>query len=283
MTAIGAIELGGSHVSAALVDVSGAVKPPGLYRVALAPVATRDDILAAISVAARRVAAPLAKRWGVATPGPFDYERGISRIRGLGKLEPLFGTDLRAVLATELGIESEAIRFLNDAQAFALGEEWTGVARGHDRVIGLTIGTGLGSGFLAAGRLVTSGDDVPPEGRLDLVPFRGGHVEDAISGRAIGADAADVAQRARSGEREASEHYRALGTALAEFLDPWLERFDPSCLVFGGSITRAWDLFGSAFTAGSRTAARLAMCGPAEHLDEAPLLGAARYATGSAG
>ena len=62
-----------------------------------------------------------------------------------------------------------------------------GAARGHDRAMGITLGTGLGSGFLAGGEIVRSGAGVPPNGDLHVVPFRGAPVEDAISGRAISA------------------------------------------------------------------------------------------------
>src|SRR5688572_21060975 len=92
---------------------------------------------------------PGAQSLGVAVPGPFDYERGISLVRH--KLLELHGVDLRSELAAALGFAPSSIRFLNDAAAFALGEWWVGAARGHRRAVGITLGTGLGSAFLDAG------------------------------------------------------------------------------------------------------------------------------------
>jgi len=133
----------------------------------------------------------------------------------------------------------------------------------------------------AAGR---HGDDEPARPRLDLVPFRGNAVEDVISGRGIvaafgaKADAAEIARRARSGEPSAVGAFRGFGSALGEFLGPWIVRFAPTCLVFGGSITRAWDLFADAFQGSCPEASALRFCGPAARVDEGPLLGAALHA-----
>ena len=281
---VGALEIGGTHVSAGRVDVPGSrLDPSGVRRLSLDGAGARQELLGTLVQAALEVMRPEIDLWGVATPGPFDYERGVSKIRGVGKLDALYGVDLRARLARELGIHPERVRFLNDAHAFVLGEWWAGAAKGHRRAMGVTLGTGLGSGFLADGQFVTSGPDVPAESRLDLVPYRGGPVENVISSRGIVAafgetlEVAEIARRANDGDERALAVFRGFGSALGEFVGPWVARFEPSCLVFGGSITRAWDLFVDGFLGSCPEAARLERCGPAERLDEAPLLGAALH------
>jgi len=284
---VGALEIGGTHVSAARVDLGkSSLEPKSLRRLSLNPRGSLEETLGTMVSAARDVALPATARWGVATPGPFDYERGVSLIRGLGKLDALYGADLKARLAEELGLaRPEQVRFLNDAHAFVLGEWWAGGARGHARAMGVTLGTGLGSGFLADGELVASGPLVPPEGRVDLVPFRSRAVEDSLSSRGIAAafggagQVIDIARRAREGEPAARAAFTAFGSGLAEFLDPWIIRFAPTCLVFGGGVAHAWDLFGGAFVEASRAATILDRCSPADRLTEAPLLGAALHAS----
>jgi glucokinase len=286
---VGALEIGGTHVTAAVLAVGQrAIEPASLSRDELAPGGTRDELVRSIVAAAQRLAAPAVTRWGVATPGPFDYARGISRIRGVAKLDALYGVDLRRALSRALALPPEDVLFLNDADAFLIGEWWAGAAQGHERALGVTLGTGLGSAFLERGRIVETDPRVPREGRLDLVPFRGAPAEERLSRRglrtAYGSDEPDVveiAQRARDGDRRATEVLRSFGSALGEFLALWLERFDPTCLVFGGSIARSWDLWSDDFRASCAPAARLYTCGVATHLDEAPLLGAAFYAASS--
>jgi glucokinase len=283
---VGALEIGGTHVSAGRVEIAGSrLDPSGFRRFSLDAGGSREKVLGTIVEAAADIALPSIDRWGVATPGPFDYEHGVSKIRGVGKLDSLYGIDLRERLARDLGLaRPERVLFLNDAHAFVLGEWWAGGARGHARVMGVTLGTGLGSGFLADGQSIVSGPDVPPEARLDLVPFRGGSVEEVLSSRGIVAafgarlGVAEIAGRARDGDPSALATFGGFGSALGEFLSPWLVRFAPSCLLFGGSITRAWDLFVADFMRACPGANRLARCSPADQLEEAPLLGAALHA-----
>lgn len=64
---------------------------------------------------------------GFAFPGPFDYERGISLIRGVRKFERIYGLDVAATLyplLRECG--TEEFRYVNDAAAFALANASAG-------------------------------------------------------------------------------------------------------------------------------------------------------------
>ena len=78
-----------------------------------------------------------------------------------------------------------AVRFLNDADAFGVGEYAVGAARGHDRAVCITLGTGVGSAFLDRGRPVNSGPTVPPDGSIHLVVHDGRPIEETVSRRAI--------------------------------------------------------------------------------------------------
>ena len=167
---VGAIEIE-THVAAARVDLSSrSVDKGSLLRRELPSTGTRDELLAIMRDTILSAARADVHRWGVAVPGPFDYERGICTIEGVGKLDALRGVDMRSEFAASLQVAPDAIRFVNDAGAFLLGESWAGVARGHDAAIGITLGTGLGSAFMREGALVEDGPGVPPEARLDLVP-----------------------------------------------------------------------------------------------------------------
>jgi glucokinase len=276
-----ALDVGGTHVSAATVDVdSAAVVSASRVRTEFLSGSPREELLDRLrdtATAARQGGVVAA---GVAVPGPFDYTRGICLLEH--KLESLYGVDLRAELAVTLSLSPANVRFVNDAEAFLLGEWWAGAALGHDRAIGITLGTGLGSAFLERGHIMRTGAGVPRDGALHRQPFRGAPVEERISRGALLArygeadiDVAEIALRARDGEPRAREAFDALASDLAAFLRPWLEAFVPSCLVVGGSIARSWDLLEGGLESLRNAVATLT---PADRIDDAALLGAALHA-----
>ena len=276
------IDLGGSHVSACRIEVaSGRVQT--FLRVTLPPNAGRDELLTLITGAAADVVEGAVAGVGVAVPGPFDYANGVCLLTH--KLKPLHGVDLRRALADALRAAPASIAFVNDADAFLLGEAWVGAARGHRRAAGVTLGTGLGSAFLEDGRIVDTGPRVPFEGSLHLVSYRDRPAEETVSRAAVLAsygdpqlDVRDIAIRARNGDRRARRAFDELACALGEITAPWLDSFGASCLVVGGSISQAWDLLGRGLHAALAPIDGLEKIVPAERVDDAALLGAARHA-----
>ena len=282
---VGALDIGGTHVSGARVNVASAsLETRSRASEPLPAAADRAELLAAISRVTQSIARPDVRRLGVAVPGPFDYASGVSEIAH--KLEGLHGVNLRSELyAMSTLLHPAAIHFLNDAEAFLLGEWWAGAARGHSRAVGITLGTGLGSAFSEEGEIVRSGPGVPPHGELYRLRFRDAVVEQTISRAALlaaygtglveGIDVEQVADRARAGERVARRVFTDLGAALGQFLTPWLRVFEPSCLVVGGSIARSWDLFEDTLQAELEPIPGLRTVTVAGQLEDAPLLGAA--------
>ncbi|MGW6278625.1 ROK family protein [Kribbella sp. NPDC055071] len=283
MNSAPALEIGGSHVTAALVDpVTGAVGRR--VRRPLDGDAGASVLLSTIAAAANELAPGPGVAWGVAIPGPFDYATGIGRFHDVGKFAALNGFDVGTALRVALA--ASEIHFVNDAVAFVVGEWTWGAAQGHDRAIGITLGTGVGSSFLAAGQPVTTGSTVPPEGRADLLTIDGAPLEDVVSTRAIVAayrasggvctNVADVVTRATEGDPDASRcierAYGQLGLALA----PWVRRFAATVVVLGGGITAAWELVSTPLREGLGTDLTLTRSADTEG---AALRGATRSST----
>jgi glucokinase len=277
LTIVGALDIGGTHVTAGRVELSSARVDPGA-RVRLEFTRGMTPLERILEVATA-VATPQMRRFGVAAPGPFDYDAGVCLVTH--KLPGLYGVNLRRELAQALGLAGEAVSLLNDAEAFLLGEWWAGAARGHRLALGITLGTGLGSAFLENGRFVRSDLRVPADGALYTLAFRGRPVEQTISRGALLAryggelDVEQIAERARGGEAGARRVFEELAADLAEFLAAPLDAFAPTCLVIGGSIARAWDLLEPTMV--EALADRPLRVARAVNIDDAPLLGAARY------
>ncbi len=248
---VAALDIGGTHVTAALIDVGAwMVVQSSVCRRSIDSSAHAGAIVDSIVDAATCLAAAEGIRWGVAIPGPFDYERGIGDFRGVGKFDSLRGVDVGAMLR-ERGVGSGGvIHFLNDANAFGIGEWVAGAARGHARAIAVTLGTGVGSAFVVDGVALHHGPGVPPEGRLDLLQIDGRPLEHTMSRAAIrpryaaavddgsAPDVEDIAVLARAGEAAAHRAIAEPVAALGRLLAPRATAFEAGVIVIGAPSRR---------------------------------------------
>lgn len=274
-------DVGGSHISCAVCYKQG-------YR--LGPVGRANlpaeqtshafvEVLHSLGEKARE-GVPGIEGAELAMPGPFDYENGISWIKH--KMAYLYGVNVSEALAARFGWQAAQVRFVNDAGAYLLGEVGAGAAKGVQRVVCFTLGTGVGSGFAVDGHKVTEGKGVPPGGEIWNVPYEGGIVEDQISTRALqksykerkGKDreVASIAHYAIGGEPEATAVFAEFGKTLGIAIKRLLADFAPNVVVLGGGISRSAHLFLSAVNAelaDTKIEVRIAQLG-----DNAPLAGA---------
>jgi len=271
---IAVLEVGGSHVTAAVVSPGG-WDVTVVDRAKLESQQAAEVVVRQLAAAARKL--PLANGLAVALPGPFDFATGVAWYRGQDKFDQLYGFNLGESLRTELGLDR--VMFMNDAEAFAVGEWTAGEVRGVERCVGVTIGTGIGTAFLADGRVVREGATVPPGGELYKTSYDGKPLEDSISGRAIlreystrtGTDepgVKEIADRARAGDTVAHEVLLSTFGILASALTPWLKRFGVTRTVLGGSISGAFDLVRPVFdfdVSATKDTEQSALIGAAAH------------------
>lgn len=271
------LEIGGSHVTAARVRQSD-WSVEIVARSSLDPHAPADQLVADLAAAGRAV---LTDGLRLAMPGPFDYTAGVAWYQGVQKFDALYGVDLRARLAEALDLPGTALRFVNDAEAFAVGEWTAGTTRGRTSCVGVTLGTGVGSAFLREGKAIRAGSDVPPNGELFRVTPP---IEDHMSHRAIVAayeratgeelpGVREIAERAESGQRQAIDVLNTAFIALAEALSPWLKSFGAEAVVLGGAISGAFDLTRPAFEAALGIPIPITVTANTEH---SAIVGAAR-------
>ena len=245
-------DVGGSHISAALCYAESYRLSP-VVKTNLPDSQTSDAFVDVLYSIGRQASAGNDSPAGaeLAMPGPFDYSEGISRMRH--KLPYLYGVNMSQALSGRFGWASDRVRFLNDAAAYLLGEVGAGAARGVNRAVGITLGTGVGSAFSVDGRIVTQGAGVPPGGEIWNVRYQGGIVEDQISTRAIQSaylersgkerEVASIAHYAVGGEPVAIEVFADFGRNLGLVLKTLIAEFAPDVVVLGGGISRSAFLF----------------------------------------
>jgi glucokinase len=231
------VDLGGTKVSV------GAVCGDEVVRLVKAPVPSReasDVVLQHVIDTIAEVVDDSVVGIGVGVPSVVDVAEGI--VRDVGNIPSWKEVPLKTVLEGRFGVTAW---INNDANAFVVGEHVFGAARGYDDVVGMTLGTGLGTGVVVRGRLFNGANC--GAGELGMIAYRGGQLEDWCAGRFFSREygvTGDVLhRRARSGDREAIETFEHYGRELAEGVKIALYAYDPEILVFGGSIASAFDLF----------------------------------------
>ena len=94
---------------------------------------------------------------GVGVPGPVLGDGVVSMCVNLG-----WGrVDVRKELASLLG--GVPVEVGNDANVAALGEQWNGGGKGHDNVVMVTLGTGVGGGIILGGKIVAGSNGAAGE------------------------------------------------------------------------------------------------------------------------
>lgn len=145
------IDLGGTNIAVGIVDeghrILGAASAPtraqeGADAVLEGIVRCVEDALAAAGVSKADCAGA-----GLGAPGICDIARGI--VHGAHNLG-WDGFPVTAPLSAALGLP---VYLGNDADCAALGEVSAGAARGCESALMITLGTGIGGGYVVGGRI----------------------------------------------------------------------------------------------------------------------------------
>lgn len=136
----------------------------------------------------------------------------------------------------------------NDANCFAAGEKQFGKIQPYDHAVGLIVGTGLGAGIIANGRLYSGANC--GAGEFGMLPYLDRNLEAYASGqyfrRVHGSSGREIAGRAERGEAGALAIFAEFGRHLGEAVKAICYAVDPEIIVLGGSISRSFGFFRAA-------------------------------------
>ncbi|MHC8949655.1 ROK family protein [Sphingobacterium hungaricum] len=242
------VDIGGTHISSAVIEYDTLAIVDGTYFTN--PVdshADKDSILNNWNQLLNKsiTFSQVPVEWIVVSiPGPFDYANGISQMDGMHKYQDLLHVDLKTNFSETHQINYDNIYFINDAQAYLLGEvHHFGFA--NDRVVGITLGTGLGSALFE--------DAEVKDLNFGSANYREGISEDYISTRGMlsylqsisenGAENVKELVDSQELEQERSAVFSYLTIHLISFIEQYILPMSVDYLVIGGSIAKAHSLF----------------------------------------
>ena len=143
----------------------------------------------------------------------------------------------------------KSIRFCNDAKAAIIGEANYGAGQDFDHVIGITLGTGLGAGFIVNGFSVYAGQGIPPNAELFPLEFNRKRADDFFSTRGLikrfqksgfyYSNVAEVTKDIKQGNAFPIKVFREFGEDLGQFLRPFVYDFTADVLIVLGGIANA--------------------------------------------
>jgi polyphosphate glucokinase len=245
------VDVGGSGIKAALVDVTTGRLLGQRIRIATPNPATPDAVVRSIARLVRRVAkAPGAASAPVGVTVPAVVIDGVTR--SASNIDPAWiGYPARDTLGAAL---ERTIVVLNDADAAGIAEMRFGAGAGRPgTVLVLTLGTGVGSALFHDGHLV-------PNTELGQMEIRG---------RAAERRSASAARTRRG------LSWRAWAVDLDEHLHLIDTLFSPNLVILGGGVSKRADKFLSRLTARPQIV-------PAGLLNDAGIVGAAMAAAAAA-
>lgn len=253
------IDIGGTAIKAALVDSTGRIE--AATQVPTDASAGRTAIRASMHLAVQQVLHSARERGlspagiGVASAGAIDAERGIV-FAATDNLPGWSGFDLRGDLETAFHLPAYVE---NDAHATVLAELRFGQGRQWRNFAVVTIGTGLGGGFVVDGELVRGSHGFAGGFGHHSICFNGpvcncgrrGCLETYVSASALvrayvaqhhddaaTLTAADVSARARQGDPAALAALQTMGEHLAEGLANIWSHIDPEAVILAGGVAQ---------------------------------------------
>ena len=254
-----ALDIGGTKIAASIVDAKGTILL-GPEKVAC-PQDSSASVVAACVELLQRVqkawtgAAPIAV--GVSTGGTVDKAGNI--IYATSTIPDWQGTPLQERLEEAMHLP---VVVCNDGNCAALAEARVGAGADKQSTLCLTVGTGLGGGFVKDGELMCGTDRMAQcfgqmvyqrDGRCN--GENEGAAEAYISGRALAyeynrlvskekqaVDGKEVGEMALQGDKNAVEAVRTVGESLGVALASMCACLNPEVVCIGGSVADLEDL-----------------------------------------
>ncbi len=245
------VDVGGTKIQAGLLTDKGRI----LKKCRLLTEARRGKkaILANLEKCLKEIWSPSVRGIGVGFAGLVDNNKGVF-LSGPNFPASFRLIPLAAWLKRKFGVPA---RIDNDVHCFTLGEAKFGAGKGFRSVVGMTLGTGIGGGWVIDGRLYRGRNNAAGEvGHMTVsqeTPAvcgcgRSGHLESLGAGpaqtslyrRLTGKKLlpSEIEDLARSGETAAKEVMRIsaswLGTGLANIIHV----MNPDIIIIGGGISR---------------------------------------------
>lgn len=177
---------------------------------------------------------------GVGVPSVVDIKCGI--IYNVQNIPSWKEVHLKSILENKFNVP---VFLNNDANVFVLGEKYFGKGKPYDNIVGVTLGTGLGTGLILNGQLFCGNNC--GAGEFGMIQYEDGIIENYSSGQFFKKDYAlsgeAVFEQAKIRDHNALRIFSEFGYHLGNAVKTIVYAVDPEIIIFGGSVAKAFDFF----------------------------------------
>ena len=177
---------------------------------------------------------------GIGVPSVVDVEQGI--VYDVQHIPSWKEVHLKKIMEERYKIP---VFVNNDANCFAIGEYYFGKGKGSTNMIGLAIGTGLGSGLIINKKLFAGPNC--GAGEIGMADYLDHCYEYYACGQffenVYHTDGQEVFERAKANDPIALKWYAEMGTHLGNAIKLIMYAYDASLIILGGSVRFAYPYF----------------------------------------
>jgi glucokinase len=177
---------------------------------------------------------------GLGVPSVIDLSEGV--VYNVVNIPSWDKVPLKEILQAEFSIP---VSVNNDVNCFILGEHRFGRVKGMKNVVGITSGTGLGSGIIINNEPFHGSNC--GAGEIGLLSYGNHNIEYYASGNFFealhGLSAITAHQLAVSGNQSALRLWSEFGVHMGQAIKTVVYAYDPEAIVIGGSLSKAYRFF----------------------------------------
>ncbi len=231
------VDLGGTNIRAGLIDGKTIIKSTAT------PLRDKDDLnstLAQLKSIIHAVFQNGVSGIGLGVPSIVDLEKGI--VRDVVNIPSWKEVPLRDILEKEFSVP---VFINNDSNCFALGEKYYGFGQQHKTFVGITLGTGIGSGIIIDDKLY-SGYNCGA-GEIGYLPYKEYDFEYYCGANFFTTIHQTTGKQtfleAQKNDPAALALWEEFGSHLGIALRSVVYAYDPEAIILGGAISKAFPYF----------------------------------------
>jgi glucokinase len=230
------VDMGGTKIHASLISGREIVSE---YIIDTPAKESEKIVIERLIEAVEKVFQPGCEGIGIGVPSVVDWKKGI--VYDVVAIPSWKEVHLKEILENHFKIP---VYINNDSNCFALGEKFFGKGIDFENFVGVTIGTGLGSGIIIKNKLyhgVNTG-----AGEVGSISYKDGIIEQYCASQfftSLGLDGEELYMAAKNGDIKALSIFNEYGKNLSEVVKVIVYAFDPEVIILGGSISSAFEFF----------------------------------------